>query len=325
MTDAVVRPMLARLERELPRGPEWLYEPKWDGFRCLVFRDGDDVELRSRHGNRLDRYFPELVEAVRAWAGIRLAADGEVVADAGFAALMSRIHPAASRVELLRREVPVRLVLFDLLALGGDDLVERPFAERRAVLESLALADPVEVTPLTADAGEAERWLAEHEGVIAKHRELRYEAGRRAMVKVKRERTADCVVAGMRPVRGEEAVASLLLGLWSGDELVHVGVASSFTRRVRQSVFEELLPLAVLLDDHPWRAGYSLGGGATGRLRGSAGRWTPEMPLDWIPLAPKRVAEVAYDQVDAGRFRHPARLVRWRPDRDAGSCTHDQL
>lgn len=327
--------MLARLARELPRG-DYLYEPKWDGFRCLAFCDGDGIDLRSRHGRELARYFPELVEAL---AAVRrdFALDGEILA-AGpsgfdFPALLARIHPARSRVERLRVETPATLVAFDLPSADGRDLRAEPFAGRRACLEELlAGARPaVAVTPLTADHALAERWLRSPsgsaiDGVVAKHRELRYEPGVRAMIKVKPERTADCVVAGFRWLADRPLPSSLLLGLY--DEtggLVHVGVVSSFAAPERSRLLDVLAPLAVELEDHPWEHGFLLAGNPVGRLKGSAGRWTPDMERDWVPVAPTLVCEVAFDQLDGRRFRHPARFRRWRPDREPGSCRLEQL
>ena len=316
--------MLAQLARDLPEG-NVVYEPKWDGFRCLAFRN-DGTVLQSRRGNDLARYFPEVVEGLRALPD-PVVLDGELVAPAGFPALMGRIHPAASRVERLRAETPASYVAFDLLALDERDLREQAFVERRRLLEEL-LAEPpppLVLTPATRDRAEALAWLERCEGVVAKADDLRYVEGKRAMVKVKRARTADCVVGGIRPTLDRPAVASLLLGLYDGPDLRHVGVASSFPERERDRLFERLAPLAIPLEEHPWRYGYLLSGGPTGRLHGSAGRWTPEMELDWIPLAPAAVCEVTYDQVDGGRFRHPARFLRWRPDRDPRSCELEQI
>ncbi len=333
--------MLARLARDLPDG-DWIYEPKWDGFRCLAFvaAPGDPaaVDLRSRHQRPLARYFPEIVEALAALPHAA-ALDGEIaIARPGghdFAALMARLHPSASRVERLRRETPATLVAFDLLAEGDEDLRARPFEARRARLEGLLAgrSPALQVTAATRDPAVARRWLdapagAGIDGVVAKRPDLAYVAGKRAMVKVKRERTADCVVAGLRRyTEGDPSVASLLLGLWDGTgALVHVGVASSFPDADRRALLAELAPLARPLAGHPWKSGFNLGRSPTGRLAGSAGRWDPgEMDLDWTPLAPERVAEVAYDRLDGVRFRHPGRFVRWRPDRDAESCTLDQL
>ena len=326
-----IRPMLARLARELPLG-DYLYEPKWDGFRCLAFREGAEVDLRSRNDRPLARYFPEVVAGLLALREERFVLDGELVVaredELDFVALLARLHPAPSRVERLRAETPASFVGFDLPAVGGEDLRGRPFAERRARLEAL-LANarpPLALTPLTEDAEVARGWLERFEGVVAKERGLRYEAGRRAMVKVKRERTADCVVAGFRWLVDRPLPSTLLLGLYGPDgELRHVGVAGGFAQRLRQELLEGLAPLVVPLAGHPWERGFLLEGGATGRFKGSAGRWAPGMEMDWVPVAPRLVAEVVYDQLDALRFRHPARFLRWRPDRDPESCTLEQL
>jgi ATP-dependent DNA ligase len=329
-----IAPMLARLARELPAG-DWVYEPKWDGFRCLAFAAGPDVDLRSRNQRPLARYFPELVGAL-ALLPRSAVLDGEIVIGpgaGGFEALLARLHPSASRVERLARGTPAALVAFDLLADGGEDVRPLAFAERRARLEALlsGASALLQLTPATADRSRASGWLdappgSGIDGVVAKRRDLPYAAGRRTMVKVKRERTADCVVAGFRTYANEPVVASLLLGLWHrSGALVHVGVASSFPEADRRALFAVLAP-AVPLAGHPWERGFNLGASPVGRLAGSAGRWDPaEMTLDWTALAPERVAEVAYDQLDGLRFRHPARLVRWRPDRDARSCTLEQL
>src|SRR4051794_24537522 len=324
--------MLARLARELPLDG-YVYEPKWDGFRCLAFRDGGEVDLRSRNQRPLARYFPEVVEALLALPDSRFALDGElVVARAGgfdFLALMARLHPAASRVERLRAETPASLVAFDLPALDGEDLPAVGFAERRARLEGL-LAEarpPLGLTPVTADLEVARGWLDRFEGVVAKRRDLRYEPGKRAMVKVKHERTADCVVAGFRWLVGRPLPSSLLLGLHdAAGELRHVGIAAGFSEARRHELLETLAPLVVPLTGHPWEHGFRLPGSPTGRLKGSAGSWVPgEMEQDWVPVAPQLVAEVGYDQLDDRRFRHPGRFRRWRPDRDPESCTLDQL
>ena len=320
--------MLGRLERELPLG-DYLYEPKWDGFRCLAFRDGDDVELQSRHGNSLTRYFPELVDGLLALAHGRLALDGEIVAvDSDFAALMQRLHPARSRVERLRHETPAAFISFDLLAVGDRSLLDVPFGERRAQLEEL-VADPPQplvLTPATADPAEAAAWLEQFEGAIAKRRDLPYAPGKRVLEKVKRVRTADCVVAGFRWRADRPLPSSLLLGVYDGNgELQHVGVAGSFGVRQAEALLEELRANVTDLAGHPWEHGFLVGGGPVGRLRGAAGRWTPEMTMDWTPVEPQLVAEVSYDQLDGDRFRHPSRFVRWRPDRDPRSCTFDQF
>jgi len=332
-----VAPMLGRLARELPEG-DFLYEPKWDGFRCLAFRSGDRVELRSRNDRPLGRYFPELVAGLRAIACPQFVVDGEIVvaSESGFEfdRLLARLHPAPSRVERLRAETPASLVMFDLLAAHDQDLREVPFAERRALLARLlgAAAAPIHLTPATDDLAVAAAWLDRFQGggvdgVMAKHRELRYESGARAMVKVKRQQTADCVVAGFRLLAGRPLPSSLLLGLYDEDGgLRHVGVASAFSERRRLELLRELAPLEVPLEAHPWERGFLLEGSAMGRLRGAAARWSPqEMELDWVPLAPLRVCEISYDSLDVDRLRHPARFGRWRPDRDPASCRLDQL
>jgi ATP-dependent DNA ligase len=327
--------MLARLRREVPRDG-FVYEPKWDGFRCLAFIAGGEVELRSRGDRPLARYFPELVAGLAALPSDRLVLDGEIVAtgEPDFDALMLRLHPARSRVERLARETPAAFVAFDLLGIGDDDLRQRPFAQRRArLIEALAGArPPVHLTPATEDPELAARWVDEFagngiDGVVAKPRDAAYQSGVRAMVKVKRERTADCVVGGFRSFVDGPPVGSLLLGLYDAqDRLEHVGVATSFGAERQRELAERLLPRIVPLAGHPWEHGFLLGGGAGGRLKGAAGRWSPqEMEPDWLPLAPALVCEVAYDQVDRGRFRHAARLRRWRPDREPRSCRLDQL
>lgn len=329
--------MLARLARQLPVDG-YLYEPKWDGFRCLAFRDDKTVELRSRHDRPFSRYFPELVEALAGLSRESFVLDGEIVVATergfDFAALLGRLHPAASRVERLRREAPAAFVSFDVLAVGPEDVRGRPFAERREILEDLAgnVGPPLFVTPITAQSSVAQGWLDRYagagvDGVVAKHRTLAYQPGARAMIKVKHEQTADCVVAGFRPtLDGKSAVASLLLALYDHDGVLqHVGVVVGMVATLRRELFVELAPLSVAIDDHPWRDGFLVGGGALGRLKGSAGRWTPEMTLDWVPVDPTRVCEVAYDQVDGLRMRHPARFRRWRHDREAASCLIDQL
>ena len=341
-----VSPMLAKLVRELPTGA-MTYEPKWDGFRCIAFVGGGRVDLQSRHDRPLARYFPELVRAFEdilvtggaSSADRSFVVDGEILladgADDGgepaFARLMSRLHPAATRVDRLRRESPVRFVAFDLLAAGQTDLRDRPFIERRAQLERL-LPDPegvITATPSTRDPVTAQRWLEQTipgiDGVVAKADELPYQPGRRSMIKVKRLRTADCVLAGLRATR-DRGVTSLLLGLYDeAGALRHVGAVIQLPTADRRSLLGELQDLAIPLAEHPWRDGFAIGASPLGRLPGSAARWTPEMDHDWIPLRPERVIEVGFDQVDTDRFRHPARFLRWRPDRVARSCTLDQI
>jgi ATP-dependent DNA ligase len=332
-----VAPMLARLARELPLDG-YVYEPKWDGFRCLAFRDGGAVDLRSRNQRPLARYFPEIVEALLALRADRFVLDGELVVATrdglDFDALLGRLHPAASRVERLRRETPASFVAFDVLAVGEDDFRDAPFtARRRRLAELLRDAQPpLHLTAATGDAARARAWLARFQGagidgVVAKHEDLRYEPGRRAMVKVKPERTADCVVAGFRWFADRPLPSALLLGLYDAEQrLRHIGVASAFTERARRELLERLHPLLVPLAGHPWEHGFLLAGGRTGRLRGAAGRWSPdEMVRDWTPVAPGLVCEVAYDQLDDRRLRHPARFRRWRPDRYPRSCSLEQL
>lgn len=329
--------MLGRLVRELPIG-EYVYEPKWDGFRCLAFCAGGSVELRSRNDRPLSRYFPELVDALAPAGSRRVVLDGEILVPADdeydFTRLMARLHPAASRVIRLSSEVPATLVAFDLLALEGRDLRDRPLAERRLALETVIPADTdrLRLTPATTSPETADGWLRESaprgiDGVMAKHRDLRYRAGERAMLKVKLERTLDCVVGGFRLLADRPLPSSLLLGLYDeAGALEHIGVAGGFSERLRLELLDELRPLAGSLTGHPWERGFLLGGSPVGRLKGAAGRWAPdEMSLDWIPVVPLRVVEVSYDHLDARRLRHPARFRSWRPDRDPLSCTFEQV
>jgi ATP-dependent DNA ligase len=328
-----LEPMLARLERTLPQGDGLSYEPKWDGFRCLAFVADGEPQLYSRHDRPLTRYFPEVVAGLRSLGPAVL--DGELVLHvdgrADFPALMARLHPAASRVARLARETPASYVAFDLLAVGGEDLREAGFGVRRERLAALLSPPPPQValTPQTADAHVAAGWLQTTsgsgiDGVVVKRSDLRYEPGRRSMVKVKHLRTADCVVAGLR-VHPDGGVGSLLLGAYDRAALRHVGVVSSLAKGARSALRDELAPLVTDLAAHPWAQGFGLEGGALGRLKGTAGRWTPDMERDWVPVRPERVAEVSYDHVEGWRFRHPARFVRWRPDRDPRSCTTEQL
>jgi ATP-dependent DNA ligase len=337
-----LEPMLAKLERALPSG-DFVYEPKWDGFRALVFRNGDDVDIRSRHDKKLARYFPEIVEAIRTLGEPKLVLDGELVIPSGenldFAALMARLHPAASRVEQLRMRTPAVFVAFDVLALGERDLRSAAFAQRREALLELFEGAPrgrVVLTPATSDPNIARTWLTDFssrgiDGVVAKAPSLPYSPGKRAMIKVKHERTADVVVAGMRLLgtpgdRATYHVGSLLLGVYDAHaRLVHVGVVSQLPKARRFELFAELAPLATDLEGHPWQAGFGLERSPLGRLAGSAGRWAPDMTPDWLPLAPVRVCEVSYTTIDEHRFRYPARFVRWRPDRDPRSCGFEQL
>ncbi|MGI9119285.1 MAG: ATP-dependent DNA ligase [Acidimicrobiales bacterium] len=341
-----VSPMLAKLVRELPVAEGMAYEPKWDGFRAIVFRDGDEVELGSRNERPLTRYFPELTDLLRRALPERCVVDGEIViaGDQGldFDALLQRIHPAASRIALLAGQTPASLVAFDLLAMGDDDLRSRPFSHRRALLqEALAELRPsVHLTPLTTDIETAGDWFARFEGagldgVVAKPADLVYAEGKRVMLKVKHQRTADCVVAGFRWHKDGEGVGSLLLGLYDESAtLHHVGVATSFSVVQRLALVEEVAPLRPdALEGHPWRgwaeAGAAEAGaaGAAGgqRMPGGASRWNAGRSTAWEPLRPERVAEVSYDNLQGDRFRHATHLVRWRDDRDATSCTYAQL
>jgi ATP-dependent DNA ligase len=331
-----MKPMLARLVRELPVDG-YVYEPKWDGFRCLAAGRGGAVELTSRHERPLTRYFPEVAAALARLEADDWLIDGELLAlvdgRLDFAALMQRLHPAASRVRELAATTPALYVAFDLIAVGGEDLAQRPFAQRRDALERLVggAQPPLLLTPATTDPNLAAAWLERFQGggidgVVAKARELPYQPGTRAMLKVKSQRTADCVVAGMRVAGDPPEVWSLLLGLYdAAGDLQHVGVASSFSRRLRAELAPDLASLVVPIEGHPWEHGFLVEGGPMGRLKGAAGRWMPGMTMDWVPLASERVAEVSYTQVDGHRLRHPAKLVRWRPDREADSCGLDQL
>ena len=331
-----VSPMLAKLARELPTGSGWSYEPKWDGFRCIVFRDGDELVLGSRNERPLNRYFPEILDPLRAALPDRAVVDGELViaTDHGldFDLLSLRIHPAASRVAMLAEETPSSFVAFDALAGGDDDLREQPFGARRARLEAMVTdAGPVHVTPATTDASVAARWFDAFEGagldgVVAKALDSPYRAGERTMVKVKHQRTADCVVAGYRTHKDGKGVGSLLLGLYDDEgNLHHVGVASSFAAPMRRTLAAEVAPYRTdALSDHPWREWGGAEGEAT-RMPGAASRWNAGKDLSWEALRIELVAEVAYEHLQRDRFRHTARFVRWRPDREPASCTYAQL
>ncbi|MFC9872850.1 ATP-dependent DNA ligase [Nocardia salmonicida] len=335
-----VRPMLAKSTPSLPREPGLSYEPKWDGFRCIVFRDGDEIELGSRNDRPLTRYFPELAELLKAALPPRCVVDGEivVVTDQGldFDTLQQRLHPAASRVNKLAVETPASFVAFDLLALGDRDLTTEPFTQRRRELESLLDAAPgrIHLTPITQDPDVAQDWFTRFEGagfdgVMAKSDELTYLQDKRVMLKIKHERTADCVVAGYRMHKDGEGVGSLLLGLFDDEgNLHHVGVASSFTAARRRELLGELAPLREnALDDHPWRnwADAVAQANADGKMPGGVSRWSGGKDLSWEPLRPELVAEVRYEHVQSGRFRHGGRLARFRADRTPESCTYAQL
>jgi ATP-dependent DNA ligase len=342
-----IEPMLAKPTPEIPTDVGgWIYEPKWDGFRALVFRDGDEVYVQSRDRKPLNRYFPEILDPLLAidGPGARFVLDGEVVIarpDGGldFDALLLRIHPAESRVRMLARESPASFVAFDCLAEGDDDLRAAPFAERRARLERL-LADPpasVRLTPSTTDPAVARHWFDDFEGagldgVIGKRAADPYAPGKRTMAKIKHARTADCVVAGFRWHKNGPGtlVGSLLLGLWNdAGQLQHVGVTSSFTMTRRAELVEFLEAYRRGgLEDHPWRD-WALAEAAAAdqgrRLPGATSRWNRGKDLSWEPLRPELVCEVAFDHLQGDRFRHAATFRRWRPDRSPADCRYDQL
>jgi len=333
-----VAPMLAKLARELPTSPGLLYEPKWDGFRCIVFRDGDDVELGSRNEKPLTRYFPDLIDPLRTALGDRAVVDGEIViaTEAGldFDLLSLRIHPAASRVAMLAEATPAAFVAFDLLADGDDDLRDQPLSERRARLESMlgSATPPVYLTPATLDPDVARDWFGRFEGagldgVVAKPLDAPYGEGKRTMLKVKHLRTADCVVAGYRLHKDGAGVGSLLLGLYDDDAMLHhVGVASSFAAPRRAELLGELEPYRDgALEAHPWREWADPAAHAEGRKPGGQSRWTGGKDLSWEPVRIELVAEVAYEHLQGDRFRHTARFQRWRRDREPASCTYAQL
>jgi ATP-dependent DNA ligase len=330
--------MLAKLTRDLPQGDDWSYEPKWDGFRCIVFRDGDDVELGSRNERPLTRYFPELIEPLQDALPEQAVVDGEIVimTDHGldFDLLSNRIHPAESRITKLAAETPAAFVAFDMLAVGADDLCEEAFEPRRRALEQhVTPNESVLVAPRTRDREEAARWFEEFEGagldgLVVKDVTGTYRPGERGWLKVKHLRTADCVVAGFRPHKDGKGVGSLLLGLYGDDgRLHHVGVASSFAAKLRADLAEELEPLRDdALDGHPWADWAEMATESDGQRRPGAGnRWNATKDMSWEPLRIERVAEVAYEHMQGDRFRHTARFQRWRPDRTPASCTYEQL
>jgi ATP-dependent DNA ligase len=333
-----VAPMLAKPVDEIPIGA-YDYEPKWDGFRAVVFRDGDEVEFGSRNGRSLTRYFPEVVSAVRAALPQRCVLDGEIfVPDASggrldFGALQQRIHPAESRVNLLARLTPAHFAAFDVLVLDRADLTGAPFRKRRRVLEETlaGVSPPIHLTPATRDPDLARRWFDEFEGagfdgIVAKPLEGTYQQDKRVMFKIKHVRTADCVVAGYRTYRNDDlAVGSLLLGLYDdAGGLVSVGAIGAFPMGERRALFAQLQPLVTTFAGHPWD--WADPGPATRTPRTpESSRWSAGKDLMFVPLRPERVVEVRYDHMEGDRFRHTAQFVRWRPDRDARSCTFDQL
>ena len=335
-----IEPMLAKVAETVPdEGGAFLFEPKWDGFRAIVFRGASDVYIQSRDLKPLDRYFPELHEALLAQLPAGCVLDGEIVITTpqglDFDALQQRLHPAASRVARLARETPSSFVAFDLLAAGGANLMDTPQVERRALLERIlgGVRPPVHLTPMTQDRALAAQWLDQFEGagldgVIAKPADAPYQPGKRAMLKIKHARTADCVVAGFRWHKsGNDAVGSLLLGLYDGrGALQHVGVTSSFTMVMRKQLVKLLEPLRTdALVEHPWREWARPEAVGRNRMPGGQSRWSAGKDLSWEPVRVERVCEVKYDHLQGSRFRHAATFLRWRPDKRPAECRYDQL
>jgi ATP-dependent DNA ligase len=334
-----IEPMLAKLADDLPATGDFLYEPKWDGFRAIVFRGTSNLFIQSRDLRPLDRYFPELHAALLEKLPKDCVVDGEIVITAphglDFDALQLRLHPAASRVAKLAKETPASFVAFDLLASGRRNLIAAPQTERRQALEQLLanVGPPVYLTPATRDRGLAAQWLKQFEGagldgVIVKPADLPYLPGKRAMIKVKHARTAECVVAGFRWHKsGKDTVGSLLLGLYDDRAVLqHVGVTSSFTMAKRKQLAEELAPLRKnALKDHPWREWAQADASELNRMPGAQSRWSAGKDLSWEPLRIERVCEVKYDHLQGDRFRHAATFLRWRPDKQPRDCRYDQL
>ena len=334
-----IEPMLAKIAEELPRGEGILYEPKWDGFRAIVFRGRGDVYIQSRDLRPLDRYFPELHETLRSELPDGCVVDGEIVIATArgldFDALQLRLHPAASRVARLAAATPASFVAFDVLAAGGRDVRAMPQRDRRALLERLLSGAhaPVHLTPVTCDRALAAEWLERFEGagldgVIAKPADAPYQPGKRAMLKIKHARTADCVVAGFRWHKsGQDAVGSLLLGLYDDrGRLQHVGVTSAFSMARRRELAVELAPLRKnALESHPWREWAAADAAGMDRMPGGQSRWSAGKDLSWEPLRVERVCEVKYDHLQGDRFRHATVFQRWRPDKQPADCRYDQL
>jgi len=336
-----VEPMLAKLANGIPEGENFIFEPKWDGFRALVFRDGDDVQIQSRDLKPLQRYFPELAAPLRAQLPERCVLDGEVVIAHGgalqFEALLQRIHPAESRIKMLASQWPASYVAFDMLALGDEDLRARPQKERRAKLEAALgkATPPIYMTPATRDRALATDWFNRFEGagldgVVAKDENLVYSPGKRTMIKIKHERTCDCVVAGFRWYKGakDEAIGSLLLGLYDDEgDLQHVGICSSFKTERRKELLAELAPLREnALDGHPWQDWKEADDAHAGQRKpGMKSRWNANKDLSWEPLRIERVCEVSFDHMQGRRFRHATHMKRWRPDKEPKDCTYAQL
>ena len=328
--------MLARAVPHIPEGA-LSFEPKWDGFRSIIFRDGDQVEIGSRNEKPMTRYFPEIVAAVKSNLPERCVVDGEIVVVIGkrleFEVLQQRIHPASSRVNRLARETPASFIAFDILARGDDDYTGRPFVERRALLvESLAFAKPpIHITPATTDRAVAQQWFEQFEGagldgLVAKPLEGIYEPDKRVMFKIKHTRTADCVVAGYRVhAKDPEGIGSLLLGLYTDQGVLQsVGVIGAFAAAKRRELMVELQPLVTTFDDHPWAWAKVEEERRTPRSA-EYSRWAVGKDLSFTPLRPERVVEVRYEHMEGIRFRHTAQFNRWRPDRDPRSCTYEQL
>jgi ATP-dependent DNA ligase len=337
-----VKPMLAKAVKGgidgVPDVPGVVFEPKWDGFRCIVFRDGDEIELGSRNERPLTRYFPEILDPLKAALPQRCVVDGELVVVTGtgldFDSLQLRLHPADSRVRKLAGELPSSFVAFDLLALGDESLVEQSFADRRAALESAlaAVEPPVHLTPVTTDRSVAAEWFERFEGagldgLIAKDPALPYVQDKRVQWKVKHHRSADCVIGGFRWHKDGEGVGSLLLGLFDDTgNLNSVGVCASFTAKFRKELVDELAPLRErALEGHPWREWADMQAAYEGRMPGGMSRWNAQKDLSWEPVRCERVIEVEYDQVLSGRFRRVARFLRWRDDKTPPECRYDQL
>ncbi len=333
-----VKPMLAKAVDGIPDRDDLLFEPKWDGFRCLVFRDGDEIVLGSRNEKPLTRYFPEILPPLLAQLPDRCVVDGELIVGTedklDFDGLQQRIHPAESRVNMLAEKTPASFVAFDLLALGDDDLMDTPFADRRAALESILAGcePPLHLTQTTTDPELAAEWFRVFEGagldgLIAKPLGDPYVENKRTQLKVKHVRTADCVVAGFRWHKDGKGVGSLLLGLNNADgELQSVGVCASFTAKRRAELVEELEPLtADALDDHPWRSWADAAAHEEGRMPGAPHRWSGQKDHSWVPLRIERVVEVKYNATLNGRLREVGRFLRWRPDKEPHQCTFDQL
>lgn len=332
-----ILPMLAKRVSELPEAGDWIFEPKWDGFRALVFRDGTEVLIQSRDEKPLNRYFPELIQPLRTQLPKRCVLDGEVVlardGALDFDALQLRIHPAESRVKMLAEQMPASIVFFDLLSEGARDLRDTPFAERRRKMETIlrSTESPIHLTPATSDMDIARDWFRRFEGagldgVVAKPALGAYESNKRVMLKIKHERECDCVVAGFRWHKkgGRTAVGSLLLGLYDGGQLHHVGVCASFTDKKRQELVEFLEPYRKnALKNHPWKEWADLGGDR--RTPGAQSRWSQGKDMSWEPLRPELVVEVAYDHMQGSRFRHTAQFRRWRTDKKPSACTYEQL